>query len=75
MIREDFRYEKNSWHISENLIIKPYLEYQKLRPKLDYNIKAKQMLFSITHNIINNTILHFNSSITYFIYVQTLFLI
>lgn len=73
MIREDFRYEKNSWRISENLIIKPYLEYQKLRPKLDYNIKTKQMLFSITQNIINNTILHFNSSITYFIYVQTLF--
>lgn len=73
MIREDFRNEKNSWRISENLIIKPYLEYQKLRPKLDYNIKTKQMLFSITQNIINNTILHFNSSITYFIYVQTLF--
>lgn len=73
MIREDFRNEKNSWRISENLIIKPYLEYQKLRPKLDYNIKTKQMLFSITNNIINNTILHFNSSITYFIYVQTLF--
>lgn len=72
MIREDFRYEKNSWRISENLIIKPYLEYQKFRPKLDYNIKTKQMLFSITNNIIKNTILHFNSSITYFIYVQTL---
>lgn len=72
MIREDFRYEKNSWRVSENLIIEPYLEYQKFRPKLDYNMKTKQMLFGITNNIMKNTILHFNSSITYFIYVQTL---
>lgn len=67
MIREDFRYEKSSWCVSENLIIESYLKYQKFRPKLDYNIKTKQMLFNITNNIMKNTILHFNSSIIYFI--------